>query len=137
MAATEVIFTVEESPEGGYEARAIGYSIYTQAETLDELKAMLRDAVRCHFDESDRPRGDPAPPGQRRGPPRLKLPRDIAGDELAALLRRYGYEVTRQTGSHIRLTSKLKAQCPRENGSFLLHGEGWDGGDGADKIHPA
>lgn len=56
MAATEIIFTVEESPEGGYEARALGYSIYTQAETLDELKAMLRDAVRCHFDESDRPR---------------------------------------------------------------------------------
>lgn len=56
MAATEIIFTVEESPEGGYEARALGYSIHTQAETLDELKAMLRDAVRCHFDESDRPR---------------------------------------------------------------------------------
>jgi len=56
MAATEIIFTVEESLEGGYEAKALGYSIYTQAETLDELKAMLRDAVRCHFDESDRPR---------------------------------------------------------------------------------
>lgn len=38
---------------------------------------------------------------------------------------------------YARLTSKLKAQCPRENGSFLLQGEGWDGGsDGADKIHP-
>ncbi len=56
MVATEIIFTVEESPEGGYEAKALGYSIHTQAETLDELKAMLRDAVRCHFDESDRPR---------------------------------------------------------------------------------
>lgn len=56
MAATEIIFTVEESLEGGYEAKALGYSIYTQAETLDELKVMLRDAVRCHFDESDRPR---------------------------------------------------------------------------------
>ncbi len=53
---TEIIFTVEESPEGGYEARALGYSIYTQAATLEELKEMLRDAVRCHFDEAARPR---------------------------------------------------------------------------------
>lgn len=35
----------------------------------------------------------------------MKLPRDLSGEELARLLRRYGYEVTRQTGSHIRLTS--------------------------------
>jgi predicted RNA binding protein YcfA (HicA-like mRNA interferase family) len=39
----------------------------------------------------------------------LKLPRDLSGDELARLLRRYGYEITRQTGSHLRLTSKFKA----------------------------
>jgi len=38
----------------------------------------------------------------------LKLPRDLSGAELAALLRRYGYEVTRQTGSHLRLTSVAK-----------------------------
>jgi predicted RNA binding protein YcfA (HicA-like mRNA interferase family) len=38
----------------------------------------------------------------------LRLPRDLAGTDLAALLRRYGYESTRQTGSHIRLTSRLK-----------------------------
>ncbi len=52
---TEILFLVEESPEGGYEARAPGYSIFTQAETLDELKRMALDAVRCHFDESDIP----------------------------------------------------------------------------------
>ncbi len=56
MAETEIIFSVEESPEGGYEARALGYSIYTQADTLAELRAMVRDAVSCHFDEEDRPR---------------------------------------------------------------------------------
>lgn len=56
MAETEIIFAVKESPEGGYEARAVGYSIYTQAETMEELKVMVRDAVRCHFDEEDRPR---------------------------------------------------------------------------------
>ncbi|HLC29472.1 MAG TPA: 2-oxoisovalerate dehydrogenase [Dehalococcoidia bacterium] len=56
MAESEIIFTVEESPEGGYEARALGHSIYTQADTLDELKSMVQDAVRCHFDNADMPR---------------------------------------------------------------------------------
>ena len=56
MAETEIIFAVDESPEGGYEARALGYSIYTQADTLAELREMVRDAVSSHFDEEDRPR---------------------------------------------------------------------------------
>ena len=38
----------------------------------------------------------------------MKLPRDVPGTELASLLRRHGYEVTRQTGSHLRLTSMVK-----------------------------
>jgi len=38
----------------------------------------------------------------------LKLPRDVSGSELASLLRRHGYEITRQTGSHLRLTSVAK-----------------------------
>jgi len=38
----------------------------------------------------------------------LKLPRDLSGAELAAALRRYGYQITRQTGSHLRLTSTAK-----------------------------
>jgi predicted RNase H-like HicB family nuclease len=56
MAETEIIFSVQESPEGGYEARALGFSIYTQADTLDELKAMVQDAVRCHFEPKSAPR---------------------------------------------------------------------------------
>ena len=56
MAESEIIFAIEESPEGGYEARALGHSIYTQADTLAELKSMVQDAVRCHFDEADMPR---------------------------------------------------------------------------------
>ncbi len=56
MGETEIIFSVEESPEGGYEAKALGHSIFTQADTIDELKEMVRDAVCCHFDEEDRPR---------------------------------------------------------------------------------
>lgn len=51
----ELIFLVEESLEGGYEARAVGASIFTEAETIEELKASIKDAVRCHFDASDVP----------------------------------------------------------------------------------
>ena len=52
----EIIFLVEESAEGGYEARALGYSIYTEAEDLEELREAVRDAVRCHFEEEQMPR---------------------------------------------------------------------------------
>jgi hypothetical protein len=55
MANTEIIFSVQESPEGGYEAHALGHSIHTQAETMDSLRDAVRDAVRCHFDEDTRP----------------------------------------------------------------------------------
>jgi len=51
----EIIFMVEEDAEGGYTARALGYSIFTEAENLKELKDMARDAVRCHFDALERP----------------------------------------------------------------------------------
>ncbi|MCL5292751.1 MAG: 2-oxoisovalerate dehydrogenase [Actinobacteria bacterium] len=54
--AREIIFTVEESAEGGYEAHALGYSIYTQAESFEELKAAVRDAVKCHFEEDEMPK---------------------------------------------------------------------------------
>lgn len=54
--AKEILFLVEESPEGGYEAQAPGYSIYTQADTLQEIKQAAADAVRCHFDEAEMPR---------------------------------------------------------------------------------
>ncbi|MCY4156755.1 MAG: 2-oxoisovalerate dehydrogenase [Gammaproteobacteria bacterium] len=56
MATSEIIFEVTESMEGGYEARALGHSIFTQGEDWPELKAMALDAVRCHFDEADAPR---------------------------------------------------------------------------------
>ena len=52
----EIIFVVEEAPEGGYTARALSASIYTEAEDLDLLRDAVRDAVRCHFDERARPR---------------------------------------------------------------------------------
>ncbi len=51
----EIIFLVEEDPEGGYVARAIGESIFTQGETLEEIREMVKDAVHCHFEENERP----------------------------------------------------------------------------------
>lgn len=54
---TEIIFWVENDPEGGYFARAIGQPIFTQAESLPELRAMVKDAVECHYpDEANRPK---------------------------------------------------------------------------------
>lgn len=51
----ELIFLVEEAPEGGYMARALGESIFTEADDLPSLRAMIRDAVQCHFDEGQKP----------------------------------------------------------------------------------
>jgi predicted RNase H-like HicB family nuclease len=52
----EIIFEVrEDEAEGGYIARALGHGIHTQADTLGELREMVKDAVGCHFGEADRP----------------------------------------------------------------------------------
>ncbi len=51
----EIIFKVDEELEGGYSASALGFSIVTQAETLEELKDNIIDAMRCHF-ENDLPK---------------------------------------------------------------------------------
>ena len=51
----EVVFLVEEAPEGGYTAQALGYSIFTEADTWDELKEAVQEAVRCHFEDDERP----------------------------------------------------------------------------------
>jgi hypothetical protein len=48
----EIIFMVEESPEGGFIAKGLGVSIFTEAETIEELKALVKDAVNCHFDDN-------------------------------------------------------------------------------------
>lgn len=53
---SEIIFLVEEAPEGSYTARALGHSIFTEADALDELKEAVQDAVRCHFEEDQQPR---------------------------------------------------------------------------------
>ena len=51
----EIIFNVEEDPAGGFVAEALGHAIVTQGETMEELRRMVQDAVRCHFDPGERP----------------------------------------------------------------------------------
>jgi len=53
---SEIIFVVEEAPEGGYTARALGESIVTQAESVADLHSRVREAVHCHFDEGAAPK---------------------------------------------------------------------------------
>lgn len=52
----ELIFMVEEAPEGGWTARALGQSIFTEADDLTTLREQVRDAVRCHFEEAQLPK---------------------------------------------------------------------------------
>ena len=50
---TEIVFLVEEDPEGGYMARALGDSIFTQGDELSDLRKNIFDAVKCHFPDQD------------------------------------------------------------------------------------
>lgn len=52
---SEIIFIVAEAPEGGYTARAVGESIFTEADSLPQLHERAREAVRCHFEEGQAP----------------------------------------------------------------------------------
>jgi hypothetical protein len=53
---SELTFLLEEAPEGGYTARALGESIFTEADDLAGLHEQVRDAVRCHFEEGRQPK---------------------------------------------------------------------------------
>lgn len=55
MKETEVIFVVEESNEGGFEAKSLGHSIFTDADDIKSLKVKIKDAVKCHFDDENQP----------------------------------------------------------------------------------
>lgn len=55
MQKKEIVFLVEESLDGGYEAKAAGFPIFTQGETVEEVKKNILDAVRCHFEDGEVP----------------------------------------------------------------------------------
>ena len=53
---SEIVFMVEQTPEGGYTARALGELIFTESDTIGVLRTQVQDAVRCHFDEGQSPK---------------------------------------------------------------------------------
>ena len=55
MKPSQIVFDVTESPDGSFEAKAIGYSIFTLGDSWDDLKFMVKDAVLCHFDADEMP----------------------------------------------------------------------------------
>ena len=113
----ELIFLVEEAPEGGFTARALGHSIFTEAESLEELRGNVRNAVhpsstRIRPQESSgsilcATACSPVDPSNDFAPlmGNEDTARDLSGTDLAKALRRVGYEAIRQTGSHIRLAT--------------------------------
>jgi len=52
---SEIVFLVEDAAEGGFTARALGHSIFTEADSYEALREQVRDAVHCHFDADERP----------------------------------------------------------------------------------
>ena len=55
MKLKEIMFVGEEDSETGYTAQALGYSIFTEGDTLEELKENIKDALKCHFDKKEMP----------------------------------------------------------------------------------
>ena len=56
VVVSEITFVVEEAPDGGFTARALGESIVTQADSVADVRPRVRDAVHCHFDEGEAPK---------------------------------------------------------------------------------
>ncbi len=56
MKMSEIIFLIEESAEGGYSARAMEHSIFTDADSIEDIKKNIKDAVKCHFADDDLPK---------------------------------------------------------------------------------
>ncbi len=55
MKSCGIIFEVHEAAEGGYDARTLHHSIFTQGDDREDLKAMAREAVLCHFGDEHAP----------------------------------------------------------------------------------
>ena len=52
----EIIFLIEDAPEGGFIAKALDAAIFTEADDINDLHLKLRDAVDCHFEPSSKPK---------------------------------------------------------------------------------
>ena len=56
ISVNEIIFLVEDAPEGGFTASALDVSIFTEADDINDLRDKVRDAVDCHFEPSNKPK---------------------------------------------------------------------------------
>lgn len=52
----EIIFLIEEAVEGGYSARALDHSIFTDGKSIEDIKANIKDSIFCHFEENELPK---------------------------------------------------------------------------------
>ena len=119
MRPTEIIFEVTEAPEGGYDARALVYSIFTQGRGLERPEGHGERCSALPLRRRQRAAGDQVasrPGGSYRG---MKLPRALSGSEVARLLERhYGYRVARTKGSHMTLELTVwRPHPPRDRAS--------------------
>jgi hypothetical protein len=106
LMSMELIFEVRDADEGGYYARALGHSIFTEAETWDELRGNVRGRFAPFRRRSaSSAAGAVALREGRTDPGRscMKLPLGVSADRLIRALERVGYQVIRQKGSHVRL----------------------------------
>jgi hypothetical protein len=101
----EIIFMAHEPPEDGYTAETLGHSSFTGADSLEELNEMAKGPRALPFRRSFAPQNHSPSLRLRRSNRCMKLPRDPLGDDLVRALTRLGYQETRQTGSHLRLTA--------------------------------
>lgn len=99
-----ILFIIEEVEDGSYRANAVGQAVHTEADNLNELHQEIRDAVHCHFDERAGSAVDS--PASRAGGvvDPVRIPRDLTGADLATWLAEFDDTITRQSGSHMRLT---------------------------------
>jgi REP element-mobilizing transposase RayT len=105
---TELVFLIEEGPEGAYTARALGESIFTQAETRETLERGVRDAVRCHFERQE----DQPVRIRLRRVPRSALPKSLWGPEHS------------QRGQDVPVTPNNPSPGAREEGNAALRAAG-------------
>jgi predicted RNase H-like HicB family nuclease len=103
----EIIFEVTEDPvDGGFVAAALGHGLTTEADTLTDLREMVKDAVQCHFhDVEQMPKIIPPSFRQWRSAVAMKLPRDLSANQLIKALKVLGYSMDHQRGSHIRIVA--------------------------------
>ena len=120
----EIIFIVEESPEGGVYREGAGNIDLYRGRRLGRAPGQRARCRELSLRRGQGSQGRPSPLRPRGSPHPMKLPRDLSGEQLAHALARLGYQVTRQTGAHLRLTT-----------TRIPSGSAGDGADSLPRVH--